>query len=472
MKRWAWIAALSAAVIGAVAVAGISWLLRGEERQWTTRSPAALEGFLAGFENRSKHYLYDAVVYFERALELDPEFAAAQLYLGSIFPPGHPQRQRWFDELRRADLPSLTPRERFLVRHGLALDDGEDKRAGEIVRSYLAEHPEDPFAIRAECDLFWEAQSWDRAERCYRRLIELHPNWVEAQDRLGYIALAQGRFAEAEEQFLAYRYLAPDQAGPHGSLASLMLLIGRYEEARMELDEALAIKTDYCEAHVLGVRLEALTGDPGRALERLAELASIPTCAYYRELAYFCQMRAWLTYQRGDAEGAWKIVAGDCRKALVKHDPSIVHRIASMTGRWVEADGMEEALGMRLAEARELDKPLWAKYYVAITAHARGVRLLAAGDLAPAAERFREADERLDYWVPQLASFKFFNRLHLLRVLEALERDEAAALRAEIEAVNPRLIDGFMIPDLEGLEKPVERSVERSPWGRGAEDSG
>ncbi len=469
MKQWAWIVGLSLVAAVALAAVGLYWLLRGEERQWTTRSPAALEGFLAGFENRSKHYLYDATVYFERALELDPEFAAAKLYLGSIFPPGHPERRRWFDELRQADLPSLTPRERFLVGHGLALHDGDEERAAEIVRAYLAEHPEDPFAIRAQCDLLWEAQSWDRAERCYGRLIELHPNWVEAQDRLGHIALAQGRFDEAEEQFLAYRYLAPDQAGPHGSLASLMLLLGRYEEAGEEIDKALRIKSDYCDAHALGVRLEALTGDPRQALVRLGAFAAVPTCAYFREFAYFCQMRTWLTYQQGDAEGAWEIAAGDCWQQLVQHDPSIVHRIATMTGRWSEADGMEEALGVRLAEARELQKPLWEKYYVAITAHARGLRLLAAGDLTPAADRFREADERLDYWVPRLASFKFFNRLHLLRVLEALSREEeAAALRVEIDAVNPRLIDGFVIPDLDGLGKLVERSTRE----RGEGDSG
>lgn len=91
--------------------------------------------------------------------------------------------------------------------------------------------------------------------------------------------------------------------------------------------------------------------------------------------------------------------------------------------------------------------------WVAITARARGVRLLATGHLASSAESFRDADERLDYWVPRLASFKLFNRLHLLRALEALGRgEEAAMLRAEIDAVNPRLIDEFRIPDLEGLE--------------------
>jgi tetratricopeptide (TPR) repeat protein len=467
MRRTAWILALTAAVVGAAAAAGVYWWLCLDEPQWTTRSPAALEEFLAGFENRSKQYFYDAAVSFERALELDPDFAAARLYLGTLF-QGRAERQQCFDELRRVDLDALTPRERFLVRHGLALHDGEIERAGELVRSYLAEHPEDPFGIRAECDLLWEAQSWDEAEACYRRLLKLQPNWVEAQDRLGYIALARGRFADAEEQFLVYRYLAPDQAGPYRSLASLMLLLGRYEETEEAISEALRIKPDFCEAYPLEVRLRVLTGEPERALEALDEFAAIPTCAYFHERGYFCAMRVWITYHRGDPEAAWELASGECREQLEKTEPVIVHRIAAMTGRWAEADWMEEALGMRLAEARELKKPLWAKYYIAITAHARGVRLMASGHLERAAERFREADERLDYWVPELASFKLFNRLHLLRMLELLERDEeAAALLAEIDAVNPRAVEGFRIPDLETLRKPAERSVARSPWERG-----
>ena len=91
-----------------------------------------------------------------------------------------------------------------------------------------------------------------------------------------------------------------------------MLLRGRYQEAEEEIEAALGIKSDYCEAHVLGVRLEALTSDPPAALERLDRLAAIPTCAYYQEFAYFCGMRAWLTYLGGDVEGAWEIAAGEC----------------------------------------------------------------------------------------------------------------------------------------------------------------
>lgn len=88
------------------------------------------------------------------------------------------------------------------------------------------------------------------------------------------------------------------------------------------------------------------------------------------------------------------------------------------------------------------------------------MRSLAENDLPRAAERFREADGKLGYWAAELASFKLFNRL---RVLQALERGEqAAAVRRQIEAVNPRLIADYRIPDLERLDTTAELSADRS----------
>jgi len=44
---------------------------------------------------------------------------------------------------------------------------------------------------------------------------------------LGYIKMMQGRFAEAEESFMSYRFIAPDQANPHDSLGELYITTGR-----------------------------------------------------------------------------------------------------------------------------------------------------------------------------------------------------------------------------------------------------
>lgn len=472
MNKLIW--SVAVLVVGAVVAAGVCtyWVLSSGKGPWTTRSPAALEEFLAGFQDRSRHYSYDAVGHFERALELDADFTAAKLYLAMTLPHDYAEHQRWFAELEQADLTPLSERERFLVTHALARHRGDEPRAREILDEYLAIHPEDPYAIRENCEKLWRDQKWDAAETCYGRLLEIDPNWAEAQERLGYIAMAQGRFADAEEQFSTYRFIAPEQAAPHHSLAELLLMLGRYEEADEALDEALSIKPDFCDAFRTRIRLRSLTGRLDEARAVLDELVSIPSCRYYEELGMACSLRAWLSYQQGEADQAWEILSGGCTQRCKGFDPT-AFRIAVMTGRAAAAAEMKAALRNLYEESVALEKPIHAEYYAAIQAHADGVERMAAGDLDQAAERFRQADRQLGYWAAELASFKLFNRLNLLRVLEVLGRDEqAAVLRAEIESVNPRVIDEFRIPDLETLKKPPQRSPEHKPWERGAGTSG
>ncbi len=472
MRKLVWI--LVTVILGVGVVAGVFayWALRSEKGPWTTRSPAALDEFLAGYADRSRHYHFDAVAHFERALELDPDFTAAKLYLAMTLPHDYAEHQRWFDELKLADLEPLSERERFLVTYALARHRNDEATASRILEEYLAVRPEDPFAIREQCENRWQDQHWDDAEQCYRRLSELDPNWAEAQNRLGYIAMAQGRFADAEEQFSTYRFIAPDQAAPHHSLAELLLLLGRYEEADEALDEVLEIKEDFCKAYRTRIRLRSITGRYDTAEDVLDELASIPTCSYYRDLGVLCSLRAWLHYQRGEVDRAWEILSGGCLELCHGFDP-IAFRIAAMTGRAEAVAQMKAALQSLHQESIVLEKPVYAEYYAAIQAHVDGVERMAAGDLEQAVEHFRESDRRLGYWAAERASFKLFNRLNLLRVLEVLEyEEEAATLRAEIASVNPRVIDEFRIPDLDSLEKPSQHSPDRAPWDRGAETYG
>ncbi|NIR62090.1 MAG: tetratricopeptide repeat protein, partial [Gammaproteobacteria bacterium] len=71
----------------------------------------------------------------------------------------------------------------------------------------------------------------DRAERHYRRALELDPQRSAAHVRLGWLYFAQGRYPEAEdEQRAALAIHAEDGAAHHG-LAAAIMQMGRYEEA-------------------------------------------------------------------------------------------------------------------------------------------------------------------------------------------------------------------------------------------------
>lgn len=446
----------SLVALAGVAVGGVLLMQPRDEKVWTTSSEAALAHFESGLEAWGKAYDLDAVLQFEAALELDPEFAMPMLFLSSFY-PGREERRLWLDRLEGMDLQRLSPRERYLVRYGLARMGRGEEDPRNVLEAFLEERPDDPFAIRSRCDVLWTDQQWDEAEACYRTFLQAHPNWAMAQNRLGYIAMAQGRFSEAEEHFLTYRYVAPDQANPYLSMGELLLLLGRYEEADMALAEAVRIKPDLCMAHVLRSELHIYGGDFRRAEQLLRDLEHIPACQVYGEAGLFCAVESWLLYFQGDLEGARQVLDDECLEKRKGFD-LLAHRLAVMAGDEAAAKSMEDALHMHFEDVTAADQPVYMQFYAALEAHMQGVRALGRQAFDEAAQHFQQADELLDYWGGDRGGFKPFNRLNWLRTLErAGDRSKAKAVRHQIDAVNPQLVKTTHLPDLEQVwQRPSE----------------
>ena len=448
LRRVLLLALPAAAVLGAVCVAAAYWLLRAPEPEWTTRSPRALDELEYGLKALAKRYEMDAVEHFEQALELDPSFAMAKLHLATLS-PSRSERKRLHDELRQIDPTPLRPREGFLLAYQLARFEGRDGDAEAVLEEFLAQHPQDPFGLRIECEVAWRSQAWDDAERCYNNLLALHPNRVEAWNNLGHIALARGRFDEARERFKTYRFLAPDQANPYHSLAVLATIRGRYQEAEAELEETVRIKPDFCAAYTQRVDVGFLSGRYELSKTALEDLERIEDCAHLRERGVVCALRAWVLYLEGDAEAAWRRLDEGCLERLHGFD-LLAHRIAVMTGRVEKGVAMERVVSAYRDQKLKAKQPIHARLIGALLAHMRGIRELAGGDLEKAVEHLSEADQDLYYWGGERASIKLFNRLNLLRTLELAGRaPEAAALRREINEINPRLVDTFPLPDID-----------------------
>ncbi|HUO87094.1 MAG TPA: hypothetical protein VM617_06860 [Thermoanaerobaculia bacterium] len=423
----------------AAAVAAGCW--RHEAPQWTSESSAALAELEAGHEAMQKLYFSDASDHFGRALEHDPDLVVAKLRVVQLgrSPAAPPQRiAELIEEVRAADLDTLTPRESLLVRYFLARIDRELERAKTAVDAYLAEHPDDPYAIELVCGVAFAAGDLDEAERCNRRLIELDPNRVGAQNTLGYLAMARGDFAGAEERFTVYRYVAPDQANPHDSLGELYLLTGRYDEAVAEFESAVAAKSDFCPSWQNLVLAELLRDDFAAAETRLAEARRANGCGDRTLTLIACRIDLWRSKVSGEP-GAVLERGNECRGESV--ELLVISAWAAWTaGHADEAAAIEEQLkpyGDQEPSAR------------ASVEHLAGVRLLHTGDPAAAAERFRAADRQLLFHSQQWL-FKQFNRRALAVALAAAgEGDAAAAVRAEISAVDPHLLD-HAIFSLEG----------------------
>lgn len=421
---------------------------------WTTDSPQALAAFERCLDAEMKVHIEEVREECSQALEHDPDFLLPKLRLLRYVARDEEGRRALIDDLAAADLAPLTDRERFLVEHFLAYHKGDLERAAGLLNEYLEDHPDDPYALDIRCSAAWERQDWQAAEPCYRRLLEIDPNWVRAQNNLGYIAMAQGRFAEAEDLFKTYRFIAPDQANPHDSLGELLILVGRYEEAEKELEKALDVRESFCPSyeHLIQARLMAKkVGGARQAVERMAAQESCRDAAPKIR----CRIDLWSQLLAGDAEAAWQTAQDGCispwGEALI-----LSHEAAVAAGRIEEALALEAKLARLIEEAGPRTKPSLEMHLF----HMGGQRAEVAGDFERAVELYREADRRLRYWEAQgLGVFKLFNQLSLARALSRSGRaNEAARVLDQVRSVNPRLVEDYAPAGLLPTARP-ERPV-------------
>lgn len=433
MRRW-WIPLAVLVVLGGGAAA----ILYGRRApQWTTVSPAAQAELEKGFEAEMKYYGEDAREHYRRALELDPNFVIAKLRLLSATPAQEKDtRKRLIDELRKAETTALRPRERLLVEFFLARADKENARADKLLSAYLEEHPNDPFALSIRCGQAWTRGDFAEAEACNRRLLDVDPNWVQAQNQLGYLAMGQGHFAEAERLFRTYLFIAPDQANPHDSLGELLTLVGRNPEAEHELEEAIRIKPTFCASWSHLILLHLVTGDLGQARATLGRVQDAGSCPADFVRAQTCRVAAWTGLESRDYNAAFAAASACGEKP---GEVSVMaYRLALL------ADHPEAGARMLAAAQQEIEYPEKDRTNEAVLAHMTGLQALQRGDAGAAAELFAKADKGLEYWSDGVAILKLFNRLDLAAALRHTGRTtEAQRVRAEVAAVNSAFADRF-----------------------------
>lgn len=421
----------AALAVLAAAVFVVPRLLRDKARAWTTSSPAALTAFEAGLDARMRFYLLEAAEKFRQALALDPDFAAAKVQLAAVTIDGD-ERKRLRQELESIDVSRLSERERFLVEMARA----KRERQAELSASYLAAHPEDPWALYVAAGQAWDREEFSAAAGLYKRLLQVDPNWVLARNNLGYLEMAQARFAAAEEQFRTYAYVAPDQANPHDSLGELLSLVGRYDEARSELERALSIRPDFCASyqHLAGIAL--FEGKPAEIPPIAARLAE--HCPPEMKAGMDCEARFFQAFIGRDFDAPWRDGFASCAGAPGARG-ILFYRLALLAGRSAEAESEEAALAKMVEESRKSGYSKGKARVLQVEAlHDQGVRKLGEGDAGAAADLFRAADERASYWGVDEGRTKLFNKLNLALALDRAGRpQEAEAALASVSDVNP-----------------------------------
>jgi len=292
----------------------------------TTSSMEAYNYFLQGREEFEKFYYDDARKSLEKAVELDPEFAVAYLYLGrALGNLGMSKERNAANEKAKALAQKVSEKERLYIEAYYASGDKELSILQEMAEKYPKEKQ-----VHYELASHYDSdEMFDKAIEEYEKALELDPNYGYALNSFAYMYSDMGEYEKSIEYFKRYASINPNDANPVDSVAELYFRMGRLDEAVAKYKEVLEIRPDFFQTYWRIGYIYALKEDYKQALEWFErDIAAAPTPGA-RRTGYF--WKAVLHYWLGNLDQSL-------------NDSRILFELAEATG---SSSGKSEAEVMR-----------------------------------------------------------------------------------------------------------------------------
>jgi Tfp pilus assembly protein PilF len=190
---------------------------------------AAYDSYLRGryfWNKRTVEGFQQAIKSFEEAIAKDPDYAQAYVGLADTY-----ALMSGYDVAPKAE---TIPKAREAAAKALALDDR------------LAEAHASTALLAQNYD--WD---WRKAEREYRRAIDLDPNYATARHWYAEFLTLQGRFSEALEEIERARRLDPRSLIISADRGAILYCARRNKEAIEQLRAVLEMEPNFPRAHII-----------------------------------------------------------------------------------------------------------------------------------------------------------------------------------------------------------------------------
>jgi len=321
--------------------------------------------------------LEQAATKFRRAIELRPDSAEARRYLAQVLekkpesgvrlPPSRDALRRTAEALAEAGQPDhgspeggvrLQPDHGGLAASSASVDDssriseleafvrdGRFKEVEPLLAEYVKQRPSSSWGWYALGYSLFGQQKIGESIKALAKSLELDIRNAEAHKMLGRNLMIIGRFDAAQIEFeQAIRY-KPDSAESHYNLGRLFSIQDNWEPARKAFESAVRIDPSYVEAlDGLGFALEALGEDAGaiakyeKAIELNAARGGSFSSAHVNLSAYY--------NRTGDSDKALE----QARKAIALDPKS--------DGAWFQKGRADERLGSLDAAVDALNRAI------------------------------------------------------------------------------------------------------------------
>jgi len=178
----------------------------------TTSSLEALKAYSLGIKDAHEKDTAASLPYFQRAIELDPNFAMGYMQVGDTY--------NALGELERAS--------KYFTKAFRLREHASEREKLAITANYYQN-------VTGELD---------KAAQTFQEEIESYPREFGPYVSLGVVFTKQGRYEKATEIVKQALRLAPDRVGPYEGLVNDAVSLQHFEEARQIIREAQVRKMD------------------------------------------------------------------------------------------------------------------------------------------------------------------------------------------------------------------------------------
>ena len=206
--------------------------------EFGTLSADAYQHYLEGFGHLENWQFAKARESLEKAVAIDPDFAAAHYWLATCYlmeggnrPAGNRALEKAYSLAKRAP-----EKERLMIEAVYAgeIEKNDDKWAA-IVRELAAKYPKEKWAHMALAAVYRTQKSGPDLEKAieeYNIALSLDPSFVEPLNQLGYIYMGRKEFTNALEYFQRQKDVRPDSLNAFDALADGYFRAGKIAEAK------------------------------------------------------------------------------------------------------------------------------------------------------------------------------------------------------------------------------------------------
>ncbi len=435
----------------------------------TTNSLEAYNYFLRGRDELERFFSADARRSLEKAVELDPKFAVAWLYLSNACNElADPKAGE--EALKKAKQYSTksTEKERLYIEANYAwtIEGNAEKRLG-LLRELIEKYPSEKYA-RFELGLYYDNRSqFPEALTEYEKALALDPNFGYVINQIAYVHAKMGNATKAISYLERYASINPVDPNPKDSIAELYMRMGKLDESVAKYTEVVTVKPDFYLSWASLAYVYALQekyDETDRCLDEFVTRA--PSAA--KTAATW--LRAYFRY----LSGRWDLALADYKTLRSQAETNGVEYFVMVTN-WI--------MGYVYADRKEFDparrafdafSALTPKYGASNPASAQAMQSLLRGWVDLKQGRAESARINLRAVGPLLVGFPsgtgesatFLFRLLTAEV--ALAQNSLDEAIAAAEKIVPQNIQGLRVANIATYNQPFLKDVlARAYWEKG-----